>query len=78
MTGTIVVAGTSSGAGKSTLVGGLCRWCARRGLSVVASKVQSMSLNSCVTRAGEEIGRAQASQAQAARIEPEAAMNPVS
>ena len=36
-----------------------------------------MSLNSFVTLAGEEIGRAQAAQAQASGIEPEAVMNPV-
>ena len=40
-------------------------------------KAQNMSLNSYVTRSGEEIGRAQAAQARACGIEPTAAMNPV-
>jgi len=73
----VLIAGTSSDAGKSVLVAGLCRWLARDGAAVAPFKAQNMSLNSFVTRAGEEIGRAQAAQAQACRIEPEAVMNPV-
>ncbi len=71
------MAGTTSDAGKSVVTAGLCRWLARQGVAVAPFKAQNMSLNSFVTLAGEEIGRAQAAQARACGIEPEALMNPV-
>ncbi|HKH39100.1 MAG TPA: cobyric acid synthase, partial [Rubrobacter sp.] len=77
MSGAILVAGTHSDAGKSVVVAGICRWLAREGVSVTPFKAQNMALNSFVTREGAEIGRAQASQAGAAMVEPEVAMNPI-
>ena len=56
---------------------GICRYLARQGLRVAPFKAQNMSNNSMVCRDGAEIGRAQYLQAQAARAEPESAMNPV-
>lgn len=73
----LLVAGTTSDAGKSVVTTGLCRALARRGVRVAPYKAQNMSNNSMVTAAGDEIGRAQWVQALAARVEPEAAMNPV-
>ncbi len=77
MSGALLVAGTTSDAGKSVVTAGLCRWLVREGFSVAPFKAQNMSNNSAVTLDGAEIGRAQAMQAAAARVEPEAAMNPV-
>ncbi|GAB47868.1 cobyric acid synthase [Mobilicoccus pelagius] len=76
MTG-LLLAGTTSDAGKSLLTAGICRWLVRRGVRVAPFKSQNMSNNSMVCPDGAEIGRAQWVQAVAARVVPEAAMNPV-
>jgi adenosylcobyric acid synthase len=77
MNGAILVCGTHSDAGKSVVTAGICRWLHRRGVSVAPFKAQNMALNSVVASDGSEIGRAQAVQAAAAGVEPEAAMNPI-
>ena len=73
----IFVGGTSSHAGKSWMVTAICAWLRRRGVRVAPFKAQNMSNNSYPCRAGGEIGRAQAAQAWACGLEPEAAMNPI-
>ncbi len=73
----VLIAGTASHAGKSVIVASLCRLLVNKGYRVAPFKSQNMSLNSWVTRNGDEIGIAQAVQAWAAKIEPSADMNPV-
>ncbi len=75
--GALLVCGTASDVGKSLVTAGICRSLARRGVRVAPFKAQNMSNNSAVTASGAEIGRAQAMQAAACGIEPEAVMNPV-
>ncbi|OLN29667.1 Cobyric acid synthase [Desulfovibrio sp. DV] len=73
----LMLQGTASNAGKSVLTAGICRLLARAGYRVAPFKSQNMSLNSGVTAAGLEMGRAQIVQARACRLAPDARMNPI-
>lgn len=73
----LMLQGTMSNVGKTLLTAGLCRILRQDGYLVMPFKAQNMSLNSCITKGGSEISRAQVMQAEAAGVEPSADMNPL-
>ena len=76
-TPSIMFQGTCSDAGKSILTTALCRIMVQDGFNIAPFKAQNMSLNSFVTLQGDEMGRAQVVQAQAAKLDPDYRMNPI-
>lgn len=77
MANCIMIQGTGSNVGKSVMAAGLCRIFRQAGLRVAPFKAQNMALNSYITDDGYELGRAQAMQAECAKIAPDVRFNPV-
>ncbi|MFP4199056.1 MAG: cobyric acid synthase [Halanaerobium sp.] len=77
MADAVMIQGTASDAGKSILAAALCRVLVQDGYQTAPFKSQNMSLNSYITKAGEEIAIAQAVQAEAAKAEAEVSMSPI-
>ena len=73
----IMIQGTMSSAGKSLICAALCRIFTQDGFKTAPFKSQNMALNSFITEDGAEMGRAQVMQAEAAKIRPDARMNPI-
>ncbi len=73
----VMIQGCASSVGKSLLTAALCRIIKQDGFSVAPFKSQNMALNSYITLNGDEMGRAQVVQAEAAGIEPDVLMNPI-
>lgn len=73
----MMLGGTGSDVGKSIVATAFCRIFLQDGYTPAPFKAQNMALNSFITEDGLEIGRAQAVQAEAAKLACQTDMNPI-